>query len=722
MAPAPSFTAVGNTIPNLYGGGVGQSYATADQAATAAKNQTAGLTDAANPNNANSKPANQSSEINPNGNSADVVSPTVVTSSGAKDNLANITKFLATVKTSMAGQANVNAATSAQPKVPNYNVTTEKTGTDGEIPITSNGQTYYATPNGPGITADAIKSLLTGSGTDTDTSGASNQGSSTGKSTPSSSGSAIDQTNQNIGSENASYAQGQQQILSDTEQAYNNYTDAVNQIRSGAFPLSTAQQAIIDATNNAFNGMMRQANLKAAAISSETGGFSNKVSSTAGELANIESQQSLAVAKLEQGFQDDNYKYIKDAYDEFNTLETKKTDALTSLHTAVMDQYKTALDEQQKTQDSIDTVAEDAAKNGADQNTIAAIRASGDVGAAIGAAGAYLQTGTGQVGDYLQYKRDTLSKGLTPQDYSTWKTADDAKQAKQKYSEAYATEAGKAAADTALGIGDVTTPVTEEGVAATGITQATGLSLQAFNYLTQGTASMSRMPAAQRNQIMKEANDYLTKTGTDISTFQSQYKAYNDVVQKNIERANNTKIFGAEVSGTVDQFVNDIGDNLGSLKAANVAKLFAGKEVNDPTVQKYNFDLKTMQNDLAGYYAASRGGTQPDDSDLQAAADVIVNGLNGKSATAFQDSINSNEQKVTKVVNTAVDSARKQVWDLFGVGGKYTPPSEQVNSKDAVDSYVKSNPAQADTVAKLYEVPGATDQDVYDYIQKLNQK
>lgn len=203
----------------------------------------------------------------------------------------------------------------------------------------------------------------------------------------------------------------------------------------------------------------------------------------------------------------------------------------------------------------------------------------------------------------------------------------------------------------------------------------TGLSVPAFNFLTQGTTALTRMTAAQRQQYMNEAQKFLNTNGVDISTFQSRYKAYNDVLQKNIERANNTQIFGQEVSGTVDQFVQDVGKDFGNLKVKNVAKLFAGGQFNDPTVQKYAFNLQTMQNDLAGYYAASRGASSPSDADMRDAAKVITNGLNAKSATAFKDSINTNEGKVTGVVNRAADTANKAVWDLFGVGGNYKSPN-----------------------------------------------
>lgn len=220
----------------------------------------------------------------------------------------------------------------------------------------------------------------------------------------------------------------------------------------------------------------------------------------------------------------------------------------------------------------------------------------------------------------------------------------------------------------------------------------TGLGVAAFNFLTQGTSALSRLSSSDRKKVMDEAENYLNKNGVDISTFQSQYKASNDVLQKNIERANQTKIFAGEISGTVDQFVADAGDEFSNFKPAAVAELFSKGTTNDTTVQKYAFDLQTMQNDLAGYYAASRGASQPEKADLDSAANVIQNGISGKSAKAFQDSINANETKVTNVVNKAVDSAHKSVWDLFGVGDKYNV-SQKGGASDSnfVDSSLKKS-------------------------------
>jgi hypothetical protein len=217
----------------------------------------------------------------------------------------------------------------------------------------------------------------------------------------------------------------------------------------------------------------------------------------------------------------------------------------------------------------------------------------------------------------------------------------------------------------------------------TDILTATGLSLPAFNYLTQGTASLSRMSAADRIQVMTEASTWAKTNGVDVATFQSQYKAYNDVLQKNIERANNTSIYANEVSGSADALMSVIDQKdlqqgvfakalgITNFKPTNLVALATGAEVNDPLTTKYATQLQAMTNDYAGYLAASRGATTPELSDIQDAARVISSGLNSGSVQGFKEAIQANEQKVAGVVNAAVDSTRNQVWSLFGVGDQY---------------------------------------------------
>ena len=244
------------------------------------------------------------------------------------------------------------------------------------------------------------------------------------------------------------------------------------------------------------------------------------------------------------------------------------------------------------------------------------------------------------------------------------------------------------------------------------ILSATGLSLPVFNYLTQGTGALSRMSATDRAAVMAAATAYAKNNGVDVSTLQSQYKAYNDVLQKNIERANNTSIFANEVSGSADALLSVIdpsvlgktGGILGigqhTWTAANIVALAAGQQINDPIATKYAVQLQAVTNDLAGYFAASRGANIPENVDIQDAADVISKGLNSGSIQAFKDAIQTNEQKVNKVVNDAVSRSQKQVWGLFGVGDQYqsNSQSQDVGSTTTTNdtSYPEGTTAQGD--------------------------
>lgn len=654
--------------------------------------------------------------------SAGPTSYPVVTSGPATANYNSISSdYASNIKPNIANATNsaaaATAANAALPVISGYDVSATPTGNQGEEKATQNGNAYYITPQKPALTASDVQGILGG---DTSLNGSSGGSSADTGGTQTPAQVAQSQTGTNPTTENQNYQNSLQQENDDLTTAYNTFQSTVSSIMSGSFPLNSSQQALVDATNQAFTQMNSQAQLKAAALSSETGGVSNMVNATAGELTNITSDQAAAVAKLELGFQQQDYQMVTDSYNEYKDLEASKTDSLTKMHDSVMQTYNDALAAAQKTSDDVDSVAEDAAKNGADAKTIGAIQSSQSVGDAISAAGDYLQTATGTMGDYLQYKRDAQSQGLTPMDYQTFEN-------KQSYNDAYSKAAGTAA-------GQLSGSGTDQSSDASGadslgntpngsILSQTGLSLAAFNYLTQGTSALTRMTAAQRQQYINEANSFLNENGIDVSTFQSQYKAYNTVLQNNIERANNTKVFAGEVSGTADNFINDIDSSdlpkLGSLKAADIVAIAGGKQVNNQTAMKYSFDLQTLTNDYAGYLAASRGASSPDDADLNAAANVISNGLNGGSVQAFKDSVESNEAKVSNVVQSAVNSTQQQVWSLFGVGDKYQAP---VDYRQGVDDYVSSLPkgsTEAANISAMYAIPGATDQQIYSYLKSI---
>jgi len=118
--------------------------------------------------------------------------------------------------------------------------------------------------------------------------------------------------------------------------------------------------------------------------------------------------------------------------------------------------------------------------------------------------------------------------------------------------------------------------------AATEILGQTGLGVPAFMMLT-GSGSQLARDKATRAGAVKVANEFAKQRGVDISTFKSQYKAYNDTLDKNISRYNNTKIMEDELLGTIQNLKPAANDaTIGNVNAANAAAIWGGKETNGP--------------------------------------------------------------------------------------------------------------------------------------------
>lgn len=234
----------------------------------------------------------------------------------------------------------------------------------------------------------------------------------------------------------------------------------------------------------------------------------------------------------------------------------------------------------------------------------------------------------------------------------------------------------------------------------------TGLSMPAFLAIT-GQASKLPRDAATRNAAFKQAEQFANSRGVDVSTMASQYDAYNKTLQANVMRNNQTNILEQELDGTIS-VLQPLADQagLGGLRVGNVVKLFAGKEVNDPTVQQYRQQLLMLQSELAGMNAAARGNidqagnVKTDQSDMEDAARVIVNGLNSKGAGGLAAAIHSTTSKNRAVLEKNIDASRKAIWDLFGVGAHYKPKSAAATHSVAGASKGLT-PAQLKAVARF---------------------
>lgn len=204
------------------------------------------------------------------------------------------------------------------------------------------------------------------------------------------------------------------------------------------------------------------------------------------------------------------------------------------------------------------------------------------------------------------------------------------------------------------------------------ILSQTGLSINAFRYLT-GNASQLARDKVTRERAAREAEAWARAHNVDISTLPAQYKSYNDVLSANITRLNNTKIMEQELSGTVENLQGVIGRNFSRAKLANVWRIWAGEQVNDETAQQYAFHLGQLRNELAAYYAAAAGrpGSGITITDLQEAERTIKNGIGAGGLKGVADAVHNSTAKMGPIMQGSVDRAQQAIWSLFGVGQHY---------------------------------------------------
>lgn len=223
---------------------------------------------------------------------------------------------------------------------------------------------------------------------------------------------------------------------------------------------------------------------------------------------------------------------------------------------------------------------------------------------------------------------------------------------------------------------------------AKNITGQTGLSSGAFNYLIGNTSAIPR-DAMSRKQAQNEANEFLKRSGTDMASLQSQFKAYNNVLQTNLQKSNSMEILNKEVQGTV-QNLAPVADKLGggNLRWTKDGAQFLGGLANDPNAQQYAFYLGQLRADLAGFNAISggkmdqHGNAHADDSDFRAAERVIKAGLDSGGARGLAAAVDATGAKNRAIVDNAIDDANRGIWGLFGVGDNYKPHHAQTGAPD----------------------------------------
>lgn len=312
-----------------------------------------------------------------------------------------------------------------------------------------------------------------------------------------------------------------------TDQAKQDVANATAQLTSfnpQNDPVLQAQLASIQATWNMREQQMTNFNNSQVA-STQTLGYRNGMQYTGGlggsfggiitseeqegvsRIGDLEAQKQQALSAATTAYSNQEWDRYSKLVDIAEQSYHDQVDQLNKLQTAAYQATKDAQDAQTKAQEDyytevtspIQSIAEDAAKNGADAKTLAAITATTDVGDAVNAAGDWLQTATGDAGDYLQYKRDSATAGQTPVSFQSWETVNE-------YNKAFATAQGTAAGKASV-----------VGGAGTGLSQGTITSKadipQALKPYVKQSADgtwymdLSSVSASQRDSLTTEAGD-----------------------------------------------------------------------------------------------------------------------------------------------------------------------------------------------------------------------
>lgn len=463
--------------------------------------------------------------------------------------------------------------------------------------------------------------------------------------------------------------------------------NTITNIQNGTTPLTAGEQAQVDGLKQQFQALIDQQGLANTGASGagnirgyQTGSaeydpsfqvktIGSIVSAGQNKIADLNIKMASAVASLTQSFKDNDIKAVQDAWDIYKDASKNRTDALQKTIDDTTKAIKDAKDakiaadkvQYDEVTKPIQDTAADALKNGAPKDVVAAINAAPDVNSALAAAGEWLQTATGTLGEYLQYKRDTEGKGLTPMDYTSYKDAQDKKASQLKINEAYATENAKNQADANSTSSDKVQQKLEQ--------QYRQVLSKEFSSRT-GALGVENAKVNQANHLNSLFSQYYDPKTGNYNIPQSQY------AELAIGLANLVSGSGQATEGTIN----------------NIMQATAKGKLNQ---------------------AISYATGMPQNGSTQAVFKNLIDSVDRQAETATQNREaalqNMRDQAPTDLDPSRIDKLNKST-EMVPYAGV-----DRI-AKSKVDNYVKANPKEADKVAKLYEVPGATDEDIYEYL------
>lgn len=228
----------------------------------------------------------------------------------------------------------------------------------------------------------------------------------------------------------------------DYQREAKNVQNTIDKISRGAVPLTAAEKAQIDSLKQQFQSLIDEqarTNIGAKGLGNirgyQTGSaeydptFQTKtigsiVTAGLNKVADLNSQMAGAVAKLELAFRDNKISAIKDAWSIYQDANAKRQDTIAETLKQTQSKIKEGQDKIAEAQKQNDELLVELSKNNAPNEVLDAVNNAPTLAEKVKAAGEYLQTGTGIVGEYAYYKKQAQAAGQTPVDFNTYQNMD----------------------------------------------------------------------------------------------------------------------------------------------------------------------------------------------------------------------------------------------------------------------------------------------------------
>lgn len=462
--------------------------------------------------------------------------------------------------------------------------------------------------------------------------------------------------------------------------------DTINSLQSNTF--NASQQADLtrlaqqqkDALSLMERAIQGDVNNSAAAGGSHGGVnvqyTSNKISASmadgAERLTRLADDQSAAMRQLTAAFQSDNAKALSTAYDNYYKVQDKISAAASETEKNIRSEVSTFQQQQFSTQQaeatrqaeqikSIQNLGAEVLKSSGNAALAQQVASATTVDQAIGLAGDSLHTATGKLGEFLGYQQQTKSEGLTPLGYDAWTAKQNADAIKQKSAEAYSSAYASASAK---------------------------------SQFDNSPANQQKLEQQYRQVLTKEFSSRSGALGVENAKV-NQGNHLNALISKYYDpKTGNYNIPNAQYTELAMGLANMISPTGNSSEA-----------------DRAEIKSSTAKGDFNGAISYITG--TPQTGNTQAIIKNLVDSIDRQASQATQNRQaaleNMKAMAPTDLNQNRVDQLNKAT-NMVGYAGQ-----ERV-SKEAVNEFVTANPDQKETIAKLFEVPGANNEKVHQYL------